>query len=99
MAKTGGSFQYKNTISLNREGFTSMVVKNSMLSKSELRVLLCLLTYIDSKIAKAIDINAMSDTLDMKKKKIVESLEILVDEGIIEMYDDNVAGKSYKLSF
>lgn len=99
MAKTGRSFQYKNTISLNREGFTNMIVKNDLLGKSELRVLLCLLTHIDSKIAKSIDIGAMSDTLNMKKKKISESLEILVEEGIIEMYDDNVAGKAYKLSF
>lgn len=82
MAKN--TFQYKTTISVNREMFIDVVVLNPDLSKKDLRVIMHLMTHLDSMTYKDVSKKHIADDLGMSKKEVSESIDNLIIEHVIE---------------
>lgn len=96
MAKT---FQYKSTISLPRDEFKSAVVRNSDLSKKDIRVLLHLLTHLDGSNFREISKKNISYDLDISKKDVSSSIENLIEEGILSCGSTSSVKDGYILNF
>lgn len=97
MAKN--TFQYKTTISINRENFISVVVDNPNLKRKDYRVLLQLLTHLDSMTYKEISKKNISDVLIMSKADVTDSINNLIEEGIIKRGSSDSVKGGYKLCF
>jgi len=93
------TFQYKTTISINRETFISVVVDNPNLKRKDYRVLLQLLTHLDSMTYKEISKKNISDVLIMSKADVTDSINNLIDEGIIKRGSSDSVKGGYKLCF
>lgn len=93
------TFQYKQTISVNRETFMDKVVLNKYLNKKELRVLLHLLTHLDSLTAKEVSITQMSEDLNISKKDIKEAIEVLVLNELLETLTTGSVKNGLRLLF
>lgn len=78
------TFQNQKTISLHREDFKRFIVLNQSLDKTDLRVVLHLFTFLDNNEYKYVDVNAMSKDLGIKKGKIRDSINYLIDEEILD---------------
>ena len=97
MAKN--TFQYKTTISVNRERFIDVVVRNNELKKKDYRVLLHLMTHLDSMTYKEISKKNIADILEMSKSDVNEALENLMIQGIIERGSSASVNGGYCLLF
>jgi predicted transcriptional regulator len=97
MAKN--TFQYKSTISVNRDNFIEVVVLNRNLKKKDYRVLLQLLTHLDSMTYKDISKKNIADMLDMSKSDVSDAIETLVYENIIEKGSSASVSGGYRLLF
>ena len=97
MAKN--TFQYKTTISVNRERFIDVVVRNNELKKKDYRVLLHLMTHLDSMTYKEISKKNIADVLEMSKSDVNEALENLMVQGIIERGSSASVNGGYCLLF
>lgn len=97
MAKN--TFQYKTTISVNRERFIDVVVTNSDLKKKDYRVLLHLMTHLDSMTYKEISKKNIADVLEMSKSDVSEALNNLMINGIIEKGSSASVSGGYCLLF
>lgn len=82
MAKN--TFQYKQTISVNRESFMDKVVLNEDLNKKALRVLLHLLTHLDSMTPKEVSVKNIAYELNIDKKDVTRALDDLEIYEVIE---------------
>ena len=81
MAKN--TFQYKTTISVNRENFMEKVVRQSELKKNDIRVCMHLLTHLDSITFKDVSKKNIAYDLEMSKKEVDKSIDRLDMYGII----------------
>jgi DNA-binding MarR family transcriptional regulator len=99
MAKTAKTFQYKQTISINREGFTTYVVQDDRLSKKELRVICMLLTHLDSITPKEINMKTIADVLNLKKKDVEEAIVNLIEYEILEQSSSGSVKNGYMFTF
>lgn len=98
MAKKN-TFQYKVTISVNREQFLNTVVRNSNLSKKELRVLIHLMTHLDSINYKEISKKNIAADLGLTKNDVSDAIKELEYENIIISGSSQSVSKGYKLLF
>jgi len=93
------TFQYKETISINRDLFLNVVVRNDNLNKKALRVLLHLLTYLDATTYKEVSKKQLALDLDLNKSDVSDAIETLMYEGIICEGSSPHISKGYKLLF
>lgn len=99
MATKRKTFQYKTTISVCRDSFLEKVVLNEDLSKKDLRVVIHLLTHLDSIIPKSISVKQIAKDLNLKKKDVEESIQNLIDHLIIDYTKTGTVEKGYLLLF
>lgn len=97
MAKN--TFQYKTTISVNRDNFIEKVVKQSELKKNDLRVCLHLLTHLDSLTYKDVSKKNIAFDLEMTKKEVEKSIDKLELFGIIQRGSSGSVDNGYMLLF
>ena len=93
------TFQYKEVISINRENFLEVVVRNENLSKKEMRVLMHLMTHLDSLNPKEISKKQIATDLNMKKDDVSDAIDALMCEGIIVICSSASVLNGYKLLF
>jgi RIO-like serine/threonine protein kinase len=91
--------QYQSTMSINRDRFMAMVVTNKDLSKKDLRVLMHLMTHLDSIEFKAISVERIAETLKMKDDDVRRSLSNLYCENIIDYGDSDKVSDGLILRF
>ena len=102
MGETGSkrnTFQYKHTVSLNRDAFLEVVVRNGELSKKDLRVCMHLMTHLDSMNFKEISKKQIADDLNLAKSDVSKAINNLIDEGVIVMGSSQSVKQGYKLLF
>lgn len=99
MSASKSTFQYKQSISVKRDTFMDKVVLNNELSKKDLRVVLHLLTHLDSITPKEISKKHISDELGMSKKDFSTSLENLEMYGVIDCRSTGSVKNGYILLF
>lgn len=97
MAKN--TFQYKTTISVNRENFMDCVVKQDELKKNDLRVCMHLLTHLDSMTFKDVSKKNIAFDLGLSKKEVDKAIERLDLFGIIERGSSGSVDNGYRLLF
>lgn len=93
-----GHITYATKFSTDVEQFQS-IAENENLNKNDLRVFLFLCCRLNSKYYHKIDKSQMSDTLNIPKKKLEDSLDTLCDEGILEKGNDDHAKNGYKFIY
>ena len=74
--------QNKTTVSIERDSLTQVAMDN-YLSNRDVRIFVYLLSTLDGTVYKKLDIEQMSDVLQLKKRTIMESLELLDYRGYI----------------
>lgn len=100
MSTSKSTFQYKESISINRQNFLDMVVRNNDLKKKELRVCLHLLTHLDSVHYKEVSKKQIAYDLRISKSDVSDAINTLVDMGIITVgASASVGEKGLKLLF
>ena len=99
MGSKKSTFQYKETISINRDNFLETVVRNDELSKKDLRVLLHLLTHLDSLNYRDVSKKQIAFDLNMPKKDVTYSIENLVEYGVISEGSSASVSNGLKLLF
>lgn len=101
MAEKSGrnTFQYKHTVSLNRDAFLDVVVRNENLSKKDLRVCAHLMTHLDSMNFKEISKKQIADDLNLSKSDVSNAIDNLIDEGVILIGSSQSVKQGYKLLF
>ena len=93
------TFQYKESISVNRDRFLERVVRNNELSKKDLRVCLHLLTHLDSVNYKEISKKQLAYDLDLTKSEVGKAINNLIENGVIELGSSASVDKGLKLLF
>ena len=93
------TFQYKETISINREKFLDVLVRNENLNKKELRTILHLLTFLDSMTYKEVSKKQIALDLNINKSDVSDAIESLLYEGIICEGSSPHIDRGYKLLF
>ena len=96
---TASSFQYKQNMSINRDGFMQKVVLEENLKKKELRVLLHLLTHLDAKNPKKISKSSIAEDLNISKSDVTNAINTLLDLDIIEWDSSGSIRGGYLLTF
>lgn len=109
MATNASIYQQARTVSIPRDEFLDRVIENENLSKTDLRVLLLLLTHLNGWSQRPrqqdplnftkIDPEEMANTLGLTKKKVNESIGHLVDEDIIEKGRTSAMKNGYRFTF
>ena len=99
MAQSSKTCQYQATISINRDKFVAKVVTNENLSKKDLRVLMHLMTHLDSLKYKTVSAKSIAESLNLKKKEVEKSLGNLCIENIIEYGDSETVRGGYLTLF
>ena len=99
MAGPVKTFQYKQTMSINRDEFTKYVVKDNRLSKKDLRVLCHLLTHLDAIVPKEISKKNIAYDLDIRKKDVDDSIENLIYYEILIRSSSGSVKNGYMLAF
>lgn len=93
------TFQYKTTISVNRDNFIDVVVKNPNIRRKDYRVLLHLMTHLDSMSYKEISKKHISEALGMSKSEVSEAIDNLIAEDIIDVGSSATVKSGYILLF
>lgn len=92
-----GTTQCAYTISIPREKFLNKIVRNEYLTKKAMRVALYLMTELEYKDYRKINLKVISTALNMKKKDINEAIELLIAEGILDYGSSRIVEDGYKL--
>lgn len=111
MANNNATYQQVHTVSIPREKLVEISV-NPNLGKKDLRVLIILLTQLDgykytSRVKnkpdplnfKRIDVESIADTLNLTKKEVRRSIELLELEGYLEDGDNETIKNGYRFTF
>lgn len=110
MANNRNVYQQGHTVSIPRVNLLD-VAGNDMLGKKDLRVLLVLFTQLDGWSApksgtfkdpdnfKKIDVDAIADKLDMKKKEVKTCIKNLEDMFLIESGSSETITNGYRFTF
>ena len=93
------TFQYKHTISINRDNFMRNIVLNELLSKKDLRVFLHLLTHLDFKNPKEISVKRISEDLNIPKKIVKECINNLFNYELITTSSEGSVDNGYLITF
>ena len=93
------TFQYKETMSINRENYLSVLVRNNNLSKKELRVALHLMAFLDSSTFKEISKKRIAEDLNISKGDVSEAIQTLIYEGVIEEGSNQHTSNGLRLMF
>ena len=93
------TFQYKESISVNRDRFLEKVVRNRDLNKKDLRVCLHLLTHLDSVNYKEISKKQLAYDLDMTKSEVGKAINNLIEYDVIDIGSSASVDKGLKLLF
>lgn len=93
------TFQYTKTMTINREGFLKVVVRNTFLSKKDLRVISHLMTHLDSLSFKEISKKQIAEDLDITKSDVSKSIDNLIDFEVIEVGSTQSVKNGYRLLF
>jgi len=99
MATSRNTFQYKESISVNRFNFLERVVRNNDLSKKDLRVCLHLLTHLDSVSYKEVSKKQIAFDLNLSKSDVTKSIKNLIDFEVIDEGSSASVDGGYKLLF
>ena len=99
MASRRYTFQNTESVSIDREKFLDMVVRNDDLDKNDLRVCLHLLTHLDFKHFKEISKKQIALDLGIKKSDVTESIDTLIYYHIIEKGNSAHVSGGYKFTF
>ena len=99
MSTSRNTFQYKESISINRLNFLNMVVRNNDLNKKELRVCLHLLTHLDSVSYKEVSKKQIAYDLNISKSDVSKSIETLIEYEIIQEGSSASVDRGLKLLF
>lgn len=98
-SKSNKTFQYKSTMSINRERFINVVVTNTNLTKKDLRVVMHLMTHLDSLSFRDISKKHIAETLEMSKSDVTESINNLLMQCVIERGSSDTVKNGYMLLF
>lgn len=93
------TFQYKTTISVNRTTFIDTVVLNPNIRRKDYRVLLHLLTHLDSMSFREVSKKHIAETLGMTKSEVSEAIDNLIAEEILDIGSSATVKSGYKLLF
>lgn len=99
MSTSKNTFQYKESISLNRHNFLERVVRNYDLGKKDLRVCLHLLTHLDSVSYKEVSKKQIAFDLSMSKSDVSKAIDNLIDYEVIEEGSSASVNGGYRLLF
>ena len=111
MANNRNVYQQVANVSINKNKLIE-IATNYGLSSTDLRVLLCLFTELngwtepknrkelkDPLNYRLIDKEKISELLDIKKKQVKESINNLMDAGLIEPGSSETVKKGYRFTF
>lgn len=109
MANNRYVYQQQNNVSINKTKLVDLATYDYM-SKTDFRVCLVLFSELngwdpsekkskDPKNYKRIDVSSIASTLDLKKKKVEESIDRLVDFGILQKGSSDLIAKGYRFTF
>lgn len=98
MPEVYGHKIHTKRLSTNVDAFQK-IFENDTLTKADFRIFGFLCCRLDSEHFTRIDTEQISETLIMKKKKVEESIDILVEEGIIERGGDTHIKKGYRFTY
>ena len=93
------TFQYTETMTVNREEFLRVVVRNCALGKKDLRVIMHLMTHLDNVNFKEISKKQIAKDLELSKGDISKSIENLIDFEVIEVGESQSVSNGYRLLF
>lgn len=99
MATSKSTYQYKHSISINRQNFLDMVVRNDELTKKDLRVCLHLMTHLDSESYKEITKKQIAYDLEISKADVTKAIDNLIEYGIIRKGSSASVDGGLKLLF
>lgn len=113
MANNRSTYQQQHTVSIPKKHLIEKIACNQDLSEMDLRVALCLFTELDGfnrdlKRARSfndplnythVSAERIADILGVRKKKVKESIQVLLEEGIIEDGVSNGTFKGYRFTF
>ena len=112
MSAHNATYQQVYTVSVRKEAIIERILLGDRFSKDDLRVIFLLLTKLDgykepegSRAAqdpfnfRQLSINQISDTLDLKKKKVIKIIDKLLDEEILEKGSNETTKKGYRFTF
>lgn len=97
MAKN--TLQYKTVVSIHKDSFIKVVVDNPNLRRKDYRVLLQLMTHLDSVTYKKISKKNIADVLNMSKADVNAAIENLEFEEVIKRGDSDSVSGGYVLCF
>lgn len=98
MAEVYGHKIHTKRMSTNIDALQK-IAENRDLSKKDYRVFLFLSCRLESEFVKKIDVEQISTSLNLKKKEVKESIETLMDLGIIEEGSDDHVSKGYRMTY
>lgn len=109
MANNLNVYQQTHNVSIPKQGIKE-IIEDEDLSKTDLRVLLALLTELDGFSDpnerkkdplnfKIIDIDSISDFLDIKYKEVKKSIKTLLRRGYLEKGDSDSVSNGYRFTF
>ena len=99
MSTSKSTYQYKYSISVNRQNFLNMVVRNYDLSKKDLRVCLHLMNHLDSASYKEISKKQIAYDLEISKADVTKAIDNLIEHEIIEKGSSASVSGGFKLLF
>lgn len=111
MANNRNVYQQLLTVSIPKKELQNRVIENLDLSKKDLRVFLLLLLELDGYSEsqkksqpdplnfKKINIEQISEVLEIKEKDVKESIKNLCNNSIIEEGSSRVCKKGYRFTF
>lgn len=109
MANNINVYQQMHNVSIPKQGIRD-ILEDDSLSKTDLRLLLSLFTELDGfsdpnnrktdpQNYKIIDLDSISDFLDIKYKETKKSLKHLLRQGYIEKGDSDSVSNGYRFTF
>ena len=112
MANSRATSQQLNNVSINKSKLIE-IAGNSVLSKKDLRVLLCLFTelegYVPPKIERhdtkdplnytKIDVKSISEIVGITKKEVKKCIENLIDAELLDPGDSETIKNGYRFMF
>lgn len=105
MANNKFTYQQQRNVSIPRDALINIASLD--LGKKDYKVLVVLFTQLDGWGGgtndplnyKKIDINSIAQTLSLKKKDVRASIDTLLDEGLIELGDNDTVRYGYRFTF
>lgn len=111
MAQANYTYQQTRNVSINKNSLQD-IAANDNLTQTDIRVCLVLFTELNGWVTdgssknkkdplnyKIVDKDSIARTLGIKKKKVKEAMENLMNEGYIEKGDSETVSNGYRFTF